>query len=80
MVAKALGTSRGTYGRLKLVDKETRSDDPELAELAREQMAKLDAGETSARAAERVIVEKKSQSQPAAAEADPSCKATRSAA
>jgi ParB-like chromosome segregation protein Spo0J len=58
-VGDALGISRGTYERLKLVDNTTRDLDPELAELARDQMAKLDAGETSARAAERVITEKK---------------------
>lgn len=55
IVGKALGVSGSTYKRAKLVDKATNDSDPAVAEVAREQMSKLDARETSFHAAEDAV-------------------------
>ncbi|WP_157932143.1 hypothetical protein [Mycobacteroides abscessus] len=53
VVGNALGVSQSTYERAKTVVNATENADPQVAEVAREQLAKLDAGRTSYVAADR---------------------------
>ncbi|MFV8169883.1 ParB/RepB/Spo0J family partition protein [Mycolicibacterium peregrinum] len=55
VVADALGVSPSTYKRAKTVVNATEDADPSVAEVAREQLAKLDAGETSYTAADQAV-------------------------
>lgn len=60
VVGEALGVSQSTYKRAKTVVAATADPDPEIAEVARDQLAKLDAGETSYSAASRAVREARS--------------------
>lgn len=55
VVAEALGISPSTYKRAKTVVNATEDADPAVADVAREQLAKLDAGETSYTAADQAV-------------------------
>jgi ParB-like chromosome segregation protein Spo0J len=71
IVGEALGVSRGTYQRLKTVDNATRHEDEGVRDVALEQMAKLDAGETSPRRAAEVVIEKRKAAEPGPSEPEP---------
>ena len=55
MVAENLGVSQSTYKRNKTVVKAMEDPDPAVADVAREQLCKLDAGETSSSAADAAV-------------------------
>jgi ParB-like chromosome segregation protein Spo0J len=55
IVGEALGVSQSTYERIKVVDNATRDADPAVAVIAQQEMAKLDAGETTPNAASNAI-------------------------
>lgn len=55
VVGEALGVSESTYKRAKTVVKATEDADPVVAEIARDQLAKLDAGEVSYTAADQAV-------------------------